>query len=334
MVMRRAVVSTAIAAALCSVSLFAQKVDKKEADARKKDQPVAMKLADQIMAGTPVANDLDLAWAHEDFIKAQGNIAYVPFTVSVDPSKVTNGEVTLYWRVVNPNPPADSKMKKGQYDYEGISWVTPSGSAPMMISRSIAVAPGTYDVYVVAKELPSGQKNAPPAKISAIKHSLTVPDFWNDTLNTSSVILAQRIDPIAAPLTPEQQAERPYVLGTMEIVPQFARDFTKSGELSTFMLIYNPKVDETNKPNVTVEFNFYAKKDGQETFFNKTKPTELNATTLPAQFDLAAGHQLQAGQTVPLASFPEGEYRLEIKVTDHVANTSLSRDVNFTVHAS
>ena len=57
----------------------------------------------------------------------------------------------------------------------------------------------------------------------------------------------------------------------------------------------------------------------------------MNAQTLGAEFNLATGHQLQSGQAVPLASFPEGEYRLEIKITDKVSNKSLVRDVNFSV---
>ena len=60
----------------------------------------------------------------------------------------------------------------------------------------------------------------------------------------------------------------------------------------------------------------------------------MNAETLPPAFDFAAGHQLQAGQAVPLGSFPEGDYRLEIKVTDKLANKTLTRDVNFSVAGS
>jgi hypothetical protein len=83
-----------------------------------------------------------------------------------------------------------------------------------------------------------------------------------------------------------------------------------------------------------VEFNFYSKQNGAEKFFNKTDPQQLNAQTLPPGFDINAGHQLQSGQAVPLASFPEGEYRLEIKVTDKIASKSVTRDVNFTVSGS
>jgi hypothetical protein len=60
----------------------------------------------------------------------------------------------------------------------------------------------------------------------------------------------------------------------------------------------------------------------------------LNAQTLPPQFDLTAGYELQTGQAVPLATFPEGEYRLEIKITDKIANKSLTREVNFSVSQS
>jgi hypothetical protein len=121
----------------------------------------------------------------------------------------------------------------------------------------------------------------------------------------------------------------------MEIVPAFETKFTKKSELSTFMLIYNPKVDGSNKPDISVEYNFFQKPAGQaEKFFNKTSPQNLNAQTLPPNFDFAAGHQLQTGQAVPLASFPEGDYRLEIKVTDKIANKTLTREVNFTVSPS
>jgi hypothetical protein len=100
------------------------------------------------------------------------------------------------------------------------------------------------------------------------------------------------------------------------------------------VLIYNAKTDSLNKPNVTVEYNFYTKQAGAEKFFNKTNPQALNAQTLPPNFDVAAGHQLQSGQAVPLASFPEGDYRLEIKVTDNINNKSVTRNVNFSVSGS
>jgi hypothetical protein len=343
-----------------SIGLLAQnKDDKKRDDAQKKEIQNIVKIVDDAAGGAAASNDLSLTWVREDMLKAQGNKEYVPFTVSFDPTKVSGDRIALYWRVVAKNgaaPAAEAapangkkddkkkddkdkdKNKKSDYAYEDISFVPlQQGQNPARVSRSFTVPAGTYDVFVVATE-PTPEKapkNAPPPKLSMIKQTVTVPDFWNGDLATSSLIVAQRIDPLPTPLTPQQQADRPYALGQMEILPTFDTKFSKKSELSTFMLIYNPKVDANNKPDVTVEYNFYQKPAGQpEKFFNKTNPQNLNAQTLPPQFDLAAGHQLQSGQAVPLASFPEGDYRLEIKVTDKIANKTLTRELNFTVTPS
>jgi len=340
-----------LAVSASSIGLFAQsKDDKKKDEAQKREIQSIVKSVDELAAGQPGANDLSMTWLREDVLKAQGQKEYVPFTVQIDPSKVGGGTVAFYWRVVSKSgaaaPAAEpgkkddkkDKDKKSDYAYEDISFLPVTAGQPSMkISRSFTVPAGNYDVFLIAKE-PTPEKapkNAPPPKMSAIKQSVTVPDFWNSELSTSSVIVAQRIDPLPAPLTPQQQADRPYALGMMEILPTFETKFTKKAELSTFMLIYNPKVDSANKPDVSVEYNFYQKLAGQpEKFFNKTAPQSLNAQTLPPNFDFAAGHQLQSGQAVPLASFPEGDYRLEIKVTDKIANKTLTRDINFTVGPS
>ena len=104
----------------------------------------------------------------------------------------------------------------------------------MKISRSFTVPAGNYDVFLIAKE-PTPEKapkNAPPPKMSAIKQSVTVPDFWNSELSTSSVIVAQRIDPLPAPLTPQQQADRPYALGRWRSC-DLRNEIHEEGELST-----------------------------------------------------------------------------------------------------
>jgi len=355
MVNRRIVTALSVTVALAwSVALVAQKKDdKKQSDAQKKEIQDVVRFVDGVTAGQPGPNDLGLAWVHEDFLKATGNKEYIPFTVSYDPSKVSGSNVSLYWRVVAKDAPGsaslplpadaakkdekkDDKKPAPRFAYEDLNTiaVTPGQTGPARISRAFTVGGGVYDVYVVLKEATSQQKNAPAPKMSLIKQTVTVPDFWTPDLATSSVIIAQKIEPLNAPLSQNEQIERPYALGMMEIVPAYDLKFTKKSELSTFMLIYNPKTDAMNKPDVTVEYNFYTKPSGApEKFFNKTNPQALNATTLPPAFDMTLGHQLQTGQAVPLASFPDGDYRLEIKVTDKLANKSLTRDINFTVTA-
>jgi hypothetical protein len=266
--------------------------------------------------------------------------------------------MTLYWRVVSKDPAAappaptpgkndkkDDKDKKDknarpEYAWEDVAYEVPvpppaaGATGPVRLARAFSVPAGNYDVYIVAKEPTSQQKGASPPKVAALKQTVTVPDFWNGELNTSSVILAQRMDPLPAPLTPQQQIDRPYVLGQTDIVPQLELKFSKKAELQPVFFVYNPKLDTANKPDVMIEYNFYTKPaGGAEKPFNHTSPQYYNAQTLP-QFDAAAGHQVPGGLAIPLTSFPEGDYRLEIKVTDNISKKSLTRDVNFTVTAS
>ncbi len=362
MVTRRGALALVPAGLLvCSVALFAQSrgnqapspADQKKLDALKKELSGIQGTVDLVMAGQPAPNDLSLAWVRDDALKATEHRQYIPFTVSIDPAKLTGTNLEVYWRVAAKEPaaanapaaPANGKKddknaknasQRPTFADEGFGTTTVAAgqTGTVKFSRSFTVPAAAYDVYVLVREPPSDKKNAPAPKTAVIKQTVMVPDFWNDELNTSSVIMAERIDPLPAPLTQPQMVERPYAMGSVEIVPAPSGKFTKKEELAPFLLIYNAKTNSANKPDVTVEFNFYTKEAAGEKFFNKTKPQELNADTLPPTFDVAAGHQLQSGVAVSLASFPEGDYRLEIVVTDKVANKKIQRDVSFSVSGS
>ena len=126
---------------------------------------------------------ISAAWLREDVLKAQGNKEYVPFTVQIDPSKVTGRNVAFYWRswrraAARRRPPTDAKKDdKKDKDKDKKKPIRLRGhqlragdrrpdadAASRAPSRSPA---GTYDVFVVAKE-PTPEKapkNAPPPKI-------------------------------------------------------------------------------------------------------------------------------------------------------------------------
>src|SRR5947208_16089405 len=85
-----------------AIGLFAQITPqpRKLTDAEKKEIQVVQKLVDDAAAGQAAPNDVGLAWAHEDLLKAQGNKQYLPFSVTIDPAKVTGGKLTFYCRAV------------------------------------------------------------------------------------------------------------------------------------------------------------------------------------------------------------------------------------------
>ncbi|MCX6549501.1 MAG: hypothetical protein NTY02_00585 [Acidobacteria bacterium] len=355
------VIAPFIFSAVALVPVLAQqqpKIDPKLEKAQKFDVQAAVKAADAAQAGQ-AAGDITATFRC-DFLKAQEGRTYVPFTVSIDQAQVPAGKaLTMFVRVVNKGligapPAADAKKdnkdskdkaKNGHPEYvfqeayflDLKAPVTPAD--PYRVSRAFAVPAGDYDVYVVLRErLPIDVKDREklPAKTGVVTAKVSVPNFWTTELTTSSVILAEKVEGLAQPLTRQEAAEQPYTFGMTQIVPASSPKFPKKAELSVVFLVYNTGLDAGKKPDVTIEYSFYQKvatAEKGEKFFNKTNPQVFSAATLPPQFDPALGHQLVAGQSVPLGSFPEGEYRLEIKITDKLSGKSMTHNVQFFVAA-
>ena len=326
---------------------FAQKAEKDEKKRNKQEEQdieALVKIVEGVTMGqTQAPGDIAVTWDSNHFVKGQDGKTYVPFTIVVDKSRLAAPGLAMYVRAVSKTPPSatmavgtsgekkDDKKKgdKIEHPWENVHFVeVPAGGK---ISRAMAVPGGEYELFIALKEKTTGDKKQPPAKSGLLRHDLSVPDFTKADLVTSSVIVADAVEPLQTAMTNEQQQENPYTFGTMKIVPSTDPKFQKSGELQVVFWIYGASQDASKKPDVQIEFNFHQKTTEGEKYFNKTAPQQLNATTLPPQFDMAAGHQLPGSLVVPLASFPAGDYRLEIKITDKPSGRTLTRDVAFSV---
>ena len=302
-------------------------------------------LAKAITPGTPAVDAKAIALRY-DMMKAADGKVYVPYTLSFPAELVPGGPVSVYVRVVPKGQTApagqdpkqdqkqDQKNNQSIYAFEDYftSEARASAGQPARLTRAFAAAPGEYDVYfgMRAKAADPKKSRDEPVRVVAAKHTVTLPNFWDGELTTSTIVVTSKVDQVTTQVTPEMQRERPYLFGQTEFVPSFDHAFKKTDELSVVFQIYNPALD-AGKPNVAVEYTFHQKLPEGEKYFNKTNPQQLNAQTLPPNFDVATTQMLPGGQSVPLASFPAGEYRMEIKITDALAKKTITRDVLFTV---
>jgi hypothetical protein len=294
------------------------------------------------------ATDISIKWDMHHFMKNPDGSTVFPFVFSVDKATLPANDASLYIRVMDKSQmaalaamaaAAGDKDKKPaapaappNYIWQNIYFV--DVPADGKISRAIAVPPGEYELFVAVKERGKDEKSKTPPKIGVLQKSLVVPDF-STGLTTSEVIVARNIEQLPAPLPANKAAENPYTFGPLKLNPITDGKFAKSGELNVVFWIYNAGLaSATSKPDVQVEYSFNQKTADGEKFFNRTAPTALNATTLPPEFDFAKGHQLTEIQSIPLASFPPGDYRLEIKVTDKTNSKTVTQNINFNVAAS
>lgn len=326
-------------------------------------------LADAALAGQAVPADLTIHWQN-DVLKAQQG-TFVPFVVTLDPVSPPLSGILLYVRLVDRSeirrpvesgsarrdarPSARPRRDEDTLVPSAVEEVYPIDlravpRGPIRVIRGFAARTGEYDLVVVARERVDPARPAAPRRAAVLTKPLTLPDFAHTELTTSSLILADRLTVLSALPADEQPGERPYLIGLSEIQPAADTVFRRDEELIVVFLVYNPFVTPERKFDIEVEYHFFTKTGGRrepdqevatggsrppardgERYFNHTKPQRFTPAIMGPQFDPTAGQPLMAGQGVPLAAFPEGEYRLSIKVTDIVTGKSIERDVSFSV---
>ena len=147
---------------LLSAGLGAQ-VDKKTEDAIKKEAQALQKLADAALVAQGGANDLNVTWVKEDFLRGVKDKQFVPFTITLDPTKVTGGKrpASVY---LPPGYTADQKYPV-LYLLHGIGgnethWPGP-GAAGAILDNLIADGKAVPMIVV----MPNGRASNEPATL-------------------------------------------------------------------------------------------------------------------------------------------------------------------------
>lgn len=313
----------------------------RRSQAEQRDIQALVQLADAVAAGKqPAPTDIPVAWVGNHFVRGAEGATYIPFTLRIDPSAMPAPGAALYVRAVSkaapaapaPAPPQNQRgnQQAPMYPWDDIQFLTVPADG--QVSRAMMLKPGDYDVFIAVKERSpeQPQRNQPPAKTGLLRQSITVPDYTGPQLAISTPIIATTVEPLQTPLSAEEQRANPYTFGgALRVVPSRDMTFKTSGEFLMVFWVYGQPA--SGKPDVQVEYNFHHKAAEGEKYFNKAQPQVFNASTLPPNFDFAAGHQLMSIFGVPLKSFPAGDYRVEFTIIDKRTGNKLTQNVTFTV---
>lgn len=207
-------------------------------------------------------------------------------------------------------------------DYYFVDLKSAHGSDPRLVERALALPPGEYDVYVAVLDRARVKTSSP----AILRRTVTIPDYWNDRLALSSLILISSVNTLKAPLPADQQAERPYTFGQTEVVPVRTSAFTANDVLTVVFQMCNYGAPDAD---LTAEYNFFHEVNGIRRLFNRTDPQHLTDADLPPP----APWETQAftSQAVPLHSFPSGRYELEVTLRDRLTRSVAKETVSFTV---
>jgi hypothetical protein len=333
-------------AALITVPAHAQNKGQEQQQQRKlsgderREYLALNELVDAVAAGKqPAPADLKLTFQHH-FLRSNENV-YLPYSVQISGGKFSSFPVAMYVRAVQKpaeGAPAEQGDAPPEYPFADVYFLTEQGISTSgdvtEVQRALQLPAGEYTVYIAMRERQPRDRKQGPAKAVVLAQPLTVPDL-NKGLTTSSVIVSRGLDPAPEKLTAQQQLEQPFNISGYKITPVFSGEIAQSGELLFVFFIYNEGTAASGKPDLDVDYHFF--RASEEKPFTRLATQSFNATTLPGEFDIKAGHQVFVGQGIPLKSdamtFAPGGYRMEIKITDKTNGQSITRNVPFTVVA-
>ncbi|HVM76076.1 MAG TPA: GWxTD domain-containing protein [Candidatus Saccharimonadales bacterium] len=254
-----------------------------------------------------------------DFLKVTSDTALVPITVQVPNNQLSfkakdgvhSAELNIFGRVSSLTGKVIQTFEDSVTKDFPDSLFQLAVKQMSIYQKSLPLRPGLYRLDLVVKDVSSGN-------VGAVNTRLAVPRYNDDTLEASSLILADQIQHVPA----KQVGTGQFVLGSSKVRPRLDGDFTPADKLGIYMQVYNLKPDEkTHKTDAT--FVYTVKKGDQQVMQFKETTADMKQT----------GDQVTLERLLPLATLTPGKYTLDVSATDKVAQATISRTADFTIKA-
>jgi len=261
-----------------------------------------------------------------DFIKVTSDTVLVPITVQIKNRDVTfqnkdgveRGTVNIFMRVttlagkivqtfeepVQIDVPVELLPKTA--DNASVYWK----AIPLRISQN------RYRLDIVVKDV-NGDRTG------SWSHAIQIPDFSEDKLSSSTLIIADVMEPVAT----KNVGTGNFVIGAMKVRPRVAPSdgkpilFKRNQKLNFWMQVYNLSVDEkTHKPSATFEYN--VTDANNKAVIHTIESTETMGNV---------GDQVTLQKTLSAVNLQPGLYKIEIKVNDNLSKQTVDPTATFAV---
>ncbi|MGA9352446.1 MAG: GWxTD domain-containing protein [Terriglobales bacterium] len=261
-----------------------------------------------------------------DFVRVTSDTVLVPITIQIKNRDITfqnkdgieRGTVNIFGRVttltgkivqtfedpVQVDVPVELLAKTAENS--SVYWK----ALPLKISQN------RYRLDVVVKDV-NGDRTG------TWNRAIVIPDFSEDRLSNSSLIVADQMEPVAA----KNVGTGNFVIGAMKVRPRVQSadgkpvSFKRGQKVNFWMQVYNLTVDDkTHKPSATVEYNVT---DAN----NKAVIHTVESTDTMGN----VGDQVTLQKTLSAANLPPGMYKIDIKVNDKLSKQTVDPSATFAV---
>lgn len=260
-----------------------------------------------------------------DFVKITSDTVLVPVTIQLRNRDITftnkdgvqHGVVNIFGRLTTLSG------KVAQTFEDTVVADVPAELLPREVENSkiywkaVPLKSGRYRLDVVVKDV-NGDR------MGTWSRSIIVPDFSDDKLASSSLIVADDVEPVPS----KSVGTGMFVIGTTKVRPRVApsdgkpMSFKRGQKVNFWMQVYNLSVDEkTHKPSATFEYDIV------NAATNKQVVHAVDSSDKMGNI----GDQVTLEKTVQAANLEPGVYHIQIKVNDNISKQTLGPSATFAV---
>jgi GWxTD domain-containing protein len=260
-----------------------------------------------------------------DFVKLTSDTVLMPVTLNIPMRSLTwvNKDglqrvvVNIFGRVTTLSGKVVQTFEDTVHQEVPPELLEQALNRPSLYWKALPMRPGLYKLDVVVKDV-NGDK------VGTYSQGWTVPDFNDEKLANSTLILADQVETVAA----KEIGTGNFVIGQTKVRPRVQpsdgkpASFRKGEKVSFWMQVYNLGLDEkTKKPSATFEY---------QVLNTVTNQPVLDFTESTAQMG-NVGEQITLEKSLPANQLAPGVYQVTIKVSDLVSKQTISPTVKFAV---
>jgi GWxTD domain-containing protein len=264
---------------------------------------------------------------HVDFVKVTSDTALVPITIQlknrditfVNKDGVQRGTVNIFARLTTLTGKVVTTFEDPVQVDVMPELLPKTAENASVYYKAVPLRPGRYKLYVAVKDVNGDRKGI-------WSRSIIVPDYSDDKLSTSTLIVADQMEPVPT----KDVGTGNFVIGTTKVRPRvapadgkpalFKKD--KDPKLNFWMQVYNLGVDEkTHKPSATFEYDIVNMATNRPVV-QKTESTETMGNV---------GEQITLQKSIAAANLQPGVYKIEIKVNDNISKQTVDPSAVFAV---
>ncbi|HLY43784.1 MAG TPA: GWxTD domain-containing protein [Terracidiphilus sp.] len=261
-----------------------------------------------------------------DFVKVTDNMVLVPITLQmrnrditfVTKDGVAKGVVNIFGKVTTLTDKTVQTFENTVEVEQPAELLQKSLDGQKVYWKALPLMPGLYRLDIAIKDVNN------PDHIGIYGKALNVPEFHDEKLATSSLILADKMNEVDS----HSIGSGNFVIGNTYIRPRVSANpatpvsFNRDQQLNFWMQVYNLGIDEATKSNGAHVAYEIVDVSNNNVIFEK----QLDSKDLSAHSD-----QLTVQKTLPVAGLQPGKYKVLIKVNDDISKQEIAQSAPFIV---